>query len=1706
MLIADSGVVPESGVILDFVIVNSVPVPPGAVSWWPAGGNANDAFGVNDGSLRGEITFAPGKVGQGFSQDGYVDSANVGNPVNLQLQDFTIEAWIKRASTTSASLNYGGGIFFSHGWGGYGFGVVDDGSLFLTRVGIDNVTLGQAITDTDWHHVAVTKSGTEAIIYVDGNGYLMPEYETLYEFYSAFAIGARGDYDLNSFLGSIDELTIYNRALSPSEIDDIYQASGAGKLNPNCSPLPAQVVSWWPADGDVYDYIGANNAVLQNGTTCDAAVVGSGFNFDGVNDGVTVEDFDDSLDVGANDNLTIEAWISALPHYTTWGVTTIVDKRETPNSYQCLGYVFCLVNGQVACRISDSISGVGVGWGPAGPNLVTAGGYHHVALTLNRGSTSGGHMYVDGMSVLEFNPTVVAGSLFNNQPFRIGVHAQTDFNGYHKGIIDELTIYKRELSATEISAIYSAGCAGKCKDDLDRDTLPDWWERTYFGNMDHTAGEDYDNDGLTNLQESQTGTNPTRKDTDGDGLFDGEETAIPLDTWYPALGYLNPLDPDTGASGRLDGDKDSDHDGLSNLGELRKYGSNPSDAYSLNFQKNGQRVNNDGVFLFAASRDDPNVQAVFRVQPEAGNVIHAWIENPPPGLAWDIFYKENFGVPKMRPIYSGSPGQADFRFPDPAPGQGYFTALASADDDGDGVTNGEEVWWIYAAIRGTEVNRPDSDDDLLRDGWEREYGLDPRSNMGTEGASADPEGDGNNLTEHNQYYGAAAEFDARRDPLKAASAVRPVITISSSDQTAEEPAGTASFTLNRDLGTGTGTDLKVYYTIGGTASYDTDYTLDDPGNDLPRIFSAIIPGTAPSVTVTVTALPDSTVENTETLVVRLVPFGLGVSPQQSDRSLWLYAVDFNHDRVMISIRDRVCHTYEYNADFLMGLFMGTVATADQVHLQSSSQPQFPFINVACSGRNTVARINVNTGAIVGEYRTAPDGREADPSRTTVDQFGNVWVANRAEAGLVDGVQMGSITRIGLIIGGTRCDGNGQDNPNGQFLKPPFDYSTVADRDGDGLIKTSRGLGNFLGWPNSITDVDTKGGVSTAEDEAITAFVRVRGFLTRTIAVDKFNDLWVGGTGDLAHQKVNGLLAQVIPTSTFFPGCGGYGGVIDMNGNLWSSGHTVSSLLRFEPPTSFPPSSSGDCLGADGGNYGLAVDPVTGRIWHTWDSFEPFGRITRWEPDGQSFQNFDNHGWPCSQGVVVDASGNVWVAHATAGFGNCGEVHDIGHLRNDGITFVGNVNLTFGNPPVIGTGPTGLSVDSNGKIWVVCKESNNAFRIDPNGGDIAGGGHRRGAVDMAPVDLGSGALPYNYSDMTGFNNRIVNPEGCPLRGSWTVTEDGLWANSRWDTVSWVANTPEGTTIEVFARASDKRTELSTKQFVAVVNGVPLSGVRGRFLEVTTILTRNNPNACAKDPYLDSLTICRLSPTLTTTALEDQIVIEGQDAQFQVAASGTEPLTYQWFFNGVAIPNVNGPTLSLPSADCLDNGKYNVRITDASGDTIEAGPATLTVIARPIVIPSQGAASIYPAKISVANETRTIASVEVTLSDFNHSRPADVDMLLVSPTGKKIMLMSDAGGLTPVVHLNITFTESGSTPQTPLPSNTTVSFVPTNLGEQETSLPTSGNPSPPAGPYADSLSDLQGTSPNGDWLLYVVDDAATGAGSISGSWCLTLTLNP
>ena len=88
--------------------------------------------------------------------------------------------------------------------------------------------------------------------------------------------------------------------------------------------------------------------------------------------------------------------------------------------------------------------------------------------------------------------------------------------------------------------VYELGVYGFT--DSDNDGIPDAWMVKYFGHPTGQASDkslatdDPDSDGLTNLQEYKAGTNPTKADTDGDGLNDGAEVNTT---------HTNPLAPDT---------------------------------------------------------------------------------------------------------------------------------------------------------------------------------------------------------------------------------------------------------------------------------------------------------------------------------------------------------------------------------------------------------------------------------------------------------------------------------------------------------------------------------------------------------------------------------------------------------------------------------------------------------------------------------------------------------------------------------------------------------------------------------------------------------------------------------------------------------------------------------------------------------------------------------------------------------------------------------------------------------------------------------------------------------------------------------------------------------------------------------------------------------------------------------------------------------
>ncbi len=163
-----------------------------------------------------------------------------------------------------------------------------------------------------------------------------------------------------------------------------------------------------------------------------------------------------------------------------------------------------------------------------------------------------------------------------------------------------------------------------------------------------------------------------------------------------------------------------------------------------------------------------------------------------------------------------------------------------------------------------------------------------------------------------------------------------------------------------------------------------------------------------------------------------------------------------------------------------------------------------------------------------------------------------------------------------------------------------------------------------------------------------------------------------------------------------------------------------------------------------------------------------------------------------------------------------------------------------------------------------------------------------------------------------------------------------------------------------------------------------------------------------------------------------------------------------------------------------------------------------------------ASLYPSNVNVAGVTGTVSKVTVTLTGISHSYPDDIGVLLVSPTGVKVRLWSDAGGGDGgsgggiINNVNVTFDDSAAKflPDglTGDPAITTGSYKPTmgTSGSAQGPAHPANFPAPaPASPYALTLSSFNGVNPNGNWSLYVDDDAEGDSGMISGGWSLTIT---
>jgi hypothetical protein len=227
-----------------------------------------------------------------------------------------------------------------------------------------------------------------------------------------------------------------------------------------CVQAPADMVSWWPADGNADDIAGRNSGTLQGGAGYVPGIVGQAFSFVAEGDGVEVRDagnlnFGAAASAGAD--LSIDAWIATS---STARVLSIVDKRSGASGSQATGYTLFLYEGRLAFQLGDGTFFNYIS--PSSLPDLRDGAWHHVAVTVDRTSAIGGSLYVDGAVVLTFDPTNRPGSLTNREPLFIGRHAASP-GATFIGLIDEVEVFSRALTAGEVEAIFAAGSSGKCK-------------------------------------------------------------------------------------------------------------------------------------------------------------------------------------------------------------------------------------------------------------------------------------------------------------------------------------------------------------------------------------------------------------------------------------------------------------------------------------------------------------------------------------------------------------------------------------------------------------------------------------------------------------------------------------------------------------------------------------------------------------------------------------------------------------------------------------------------------------------------------------------------------------------------------------------------------------------------------------------------------------------------------------------------------------------------------------------------------------------------------------------------------------------------------------------------------------------------------------------------------------------------------------------
>ena len=427
-------------------------------------GSINRSF-LSDQAMGGDT--AQMYTGACFDFDGTDDLVLTNNPVITGTGDFTLTAWINRA--TINTYDYICGNYGTGNSGGVEFYGINTGEIRCYILG--SVTTSTALVADTWYHVGVRRLAGVVQLYINGvaDGAAVTRASSITGSIN-FAIGnGPGGGTVENFDGKIADVKAFNVALSAANMKELYDDSKVIIPAKNTATggfvSQANLKGWWPlaegagdicydGSGNGYDGIVSNedgDEWLTGQTGCPQLV--TGYNkpmlFDGSNDYVSIAD---SATLSVGTTFTISYWfyaedITTESYHVSKNTYTGNQKSYAVNQYST-GKTQFRISGNGSSHIECT-----------GDTVMSNKAWHHIVHVFDGVAGTKLKGWVDGTA-----------QTFNQQPNVTGPYDSTSIlclgtrdaglAAPFAGILNEVIIYNSALDATDAAALYATGPNG----------------------------------------------------------------------------------------------------------------------------------------------------------------------------------------------------------------------------------------------------------------------------------------------------------------------------------------------------------------------------------------------------------------------------------------------------------------------------------------------------------------------------------------------------------------------------------------------------------------------------------------------------------------------------------------------------------------------------------------------------------------------------------------------------------------------------------------------------------------------------------------------------------------------------------------------------------------------------------------------------------------------------------------------------------------------------------------------------------------------------------------------------------------------------------------------------------------------------------------------------------------------------------------------